>query len=48
VDILKTTQAGSLLFDGSRAVEELGLEYQSLEQALRESVAEIRKESSTA
>ena len=46
VDILKTTQAGSLLFDGSRAVEELGLEYQSLEQALRESVAEIRKEPS--
>jgi len=45
VDILKTTQAGSLLFDGSRAVEELGLEYQSLEQALRESVAEIVKES---
>ncbi len=44
VDILKTTQAGSLLFDGSRAVEELGLEYQSLEQALRESVAEIREE----
>jgi dihydroflavonol-4-reductase len=42
VDILKTTQAGSLLFDGSRAVRELGMEYQSLEQALREAVAEIQ------
>ena len=42
VDILKTTQAGSLLFDGSRAVRELGMEYRPLEQALRESVAEIQ------
>jgi len=48
VDILKTTQAGSLLFEGSRAVEELGMEYQSLEQALRESVDEIQRESASA
>lgn len=42
VDILKTTMAGSLLFDGSRAVRELGMEYRSLEHALGEAVAEIQ------
>ena len=43
VDILKTTEAGSLLFEGSRAVGELGLEYRPLEQALGEAVDEIRR-----
>lgn len=44
VDILKTTAAGSLFFDGSRAVEELGMEYTPLRLALTEAVAEIRGE----
>ena len=43
VDILKTTMAGSLLFDGSRAIRELGMEYRSLEEALGEAVAEIQR-----
>lgn len=42
VDILKTTAAGSLVFDGSRAREELDMEYTPLREALREAVAEIR------
>lgn len=42
VDILKTTAAGSLVFDGSRAQEELGLTYTPLREALREAVEEIR------
>ncbi len=44
VDILKTTAAGSLLFDGGRAVRELGMEYTPLETALAEAVDEIRRE----
>lgn len=42
VDILKTTAAGSLVFDGSRAKRELGMEYMPLRDALREAVDEIR------
>ena len=43
LDVLKTTAAGSLLFDSSRGVNELGMSYTSLETALAESVAEIRE-----
>ncbi len=42
VDILKTTAAGSLIFDGSRAEDELGMEYTPLRVALGEAVAEIQ------
>jgi dihydroflavonol-4-reductase len=42
VDILKTTAAGSLLFDGSRAKAELGMNYVPLREALREAVEEIQ------
>jgi dihydroflavonol-4-reductase len=42
VDILKTTAAGSLVFDGTRAEHELGMRYTPLRQALREAVEEIR------
>ena len=42
VDILETTAAGSLLFDGSRAEEELGMRYTPLREALREAVQEIQ------
>ncbi|MEM1140978.1 MAG: NAD-dependent epimerase/dehydratase family protein [Pseudomonadota bacterium] len=43
LDVLKTTAAGSLLFDGSRAINELGMNYTSLETALAESVEDIRR-----
>lgn len=42
LDVIKTTAAGSLLFDSSRAVEELGMSYTPLKVALEEAVAEIR------
>lgn len=42
VDILRTTAAGSLLFDGSRAEDELGMQYTPLREALREAVDEIQ------
>lgn len=42
LDVLKTTAAGSLLFDGSRAVTELGMVYRPLEYALAEAIADIR------
>ena len=42
VDILKTTAAGSLVFDGSRAERELGMQYTPLREALREAVEEAR------
>jgi nucleoside-diphosphate-sugar epimerase len=42
LDVLRTTAAGSLLFDGSRAIAELGMAYTPLEKALAESVAEIQ------
>jgi dihydroflavonol-4-reductase len=42
LDILRTTAAGSLLFDGSRAIEELGMKYTPLRQALAEAIDEIR------
>jgi hypothetical protein len=45
VDILKTTAAGSLLFDGSRAQRELGMQYTPLRVALREAIDEIRRDS---
>lgn len=38
VDVLKTTAAGSLLFDSSRSIEELGMAYTPLETALTESI----------
>ena len=41
LDVLKTTAAGSMLFDGSRAVNELGMQYTPLETALSEAVDEI-------
>ncbi len=42
LDVLKTTAAGSLLFDVTRSVEELGMSYTPLESALAESVEELR------
>ena len=42
VDVLKTTAAGSLLFDPGRSIKELGMTYTPLETALEESVSEIR------
>jgi dihydroflavonol-4-reductase len=42
LDVLKTTSAGSLLFDSRRSVEELGMTYTPLETALAESIEEIR------
>ena len=44
VDILKTTAAGSLVFDGTRAKEELQMRYTPLREALREAVEEIQAE----
>jgi dihydroflavonol-4-reductase len=41
-DIIRTTLAGSLLFDGSKAERELGIRYTPLRTALAEAVAEIR------
>ncbi len=45
VDILETTSSGSLLFDGSRAKRELGMEYTPLREALREAVEAIQARS---
>ncbi|TNF61403.1 MAG: NAD-dependent epimerase/dehydratase family protein [Deltaproteobacteria bacterium] len=45
VDILQTIAAGSLVFDGSRAKGELGMQYTPLRAALSEAVAEIQAES---
>lgn len=42
LDVIKTTAAGSLLFDSSRAAGELGMSYTPLKVALEEAVAEIR------
>jgi nucleoside-diphosphate-sugar epimerase len=42
LDVIKTTAAGSLLFDSSRAARELGMSYTPLKTALQEAVAEIR------
>ena len=42
VDVLKTTAAGSLLFDAGRSIAELGMTYTPLETALEESINEIR------
>ncbi|MDX1733231.1 MAG: SDR family NAD(P)-dependent oxidoreductase [Halioglobus sp.] len=42
LDVLKTTAAGSLLFDAGRSETELGMTYTPLETALAESVEEIR------
>ncbi|MDB4543012.1 NAD-dependent epimerase/dehydratase family protein [bacterium] len=41
VDVLKTTAAGSLLFDAGRSVAELDMSYTTLETALAEAVNEI-------
>lgn len=42
LDILKTTAAGSLLFDSVRSVEELDMRYTPLRTALSEAVTDIR------
>jgi dihydroflavonol-4-reductase len=42
LDVLKTTASGSLLFDASKGIRELGMSYTPLETALLESIAEIR------
>ena len=42
LDVLKTTAAGSLLFDATRSIKELGMSYTPLETALAESIDEIR------
>ena len=41
-DIIRTTLAGSLLFDGRKAERELGIHYTPLRTALAEAVAEIQ------
>jgi len=43
LDVLKTTAAGSLLFDASRSIEELQMTYTSLETALTEAIEDIRR-----
>ena len=43
LDVLKTTAAGSLLFDASRSVEELHMVYTPLETALSEASEEINQ-----
>jgi dihydroflavonol-4-reductase len=40
-DIIRTSAAGSLLFDGSKAERELGIRYTPLRTALAEAVAEL-------
>ena len=42
LDVLKTTAAGSFLFDASRSIAKLGMTYTPLETALAEAVDEIR------
>jgi dihydroflavonol-4-reductase len=42
LDVIKTTAAGSLLFDASRAEKELGMRYTPLESALAEAISEIQ------
>jgi dihydroflavonol-4-reductase len=42
LDVIKTTAAGSLLFDAGRSKRELDMHYTSLRTALAESVAEIK------
>lgn len=42
LDLIKTTAAGSLLFDASYAKKELGPSYTPLKTALAEAVEEIR------
>jgi dihydroflavonol-4-reductase len=43
LDVLRTTQQGSLLFDGSLAEKELGLLYTPLSEALAEAIAYIQQ-----
>ena len=42
LDVIRTTAAGSLLFDATLSIEELGMDYTPLETALAAAVAEIR------
>lgn len=42
LDVIKTTAAGSLLFKPDRAINELGMHYTPLEEALAESVKEVK------
>ena len=44
IDVLKTTAAGSLLFDGSKAQKALEINYTPLSSALAESVQEIQQQ----
>lgn len=44
IDVLKTTAAGSLLFDGSKAQKVLEINYTPLSSALAESVQEIQQQ----
>lgn len=48
IDVLKTTAAGSLLFDGSKAQQALGINYTPLSTALAESVEEIQQQAQQA
>jgi nucleoside-diphosphate-sugar epimerase len=43
LDVIRTTAAGSLLFDASRSVDELDMSYTPLRTALAESVEEVRQ-----
>ncbi|WP_279246915.1 NAD-dependent epimerase/dehydratase family protein [Candidatus Litorirhabdus singularis] len=43
IDVLKTTMAGSLLFDASRSIEALGMQYTPLQTALAEAVEELQQ-----
>jgi dihydroflavonol-4-reductase len=47
LDVLRTTQQGSLLFDGSLAEKELGLIYTPLTDALAEAIADIQQNQSS-
>ena len=44
LDVIKTTAAGSLLFDVSRSEEELDMTYTPLTHALSEAIADIRQQ----
>lgn len=43
LDVLKTTMAGSLLFDARRSIDELGMEYTPLKTALAEAVEDLQQ-----
>jgi hypothetical protein len=43
LDVIKTTAAGSLLFDASVSEKELGMQYHSLKIALGDAVKDFQK-----